>query len=934
MKFFTNKSIWSKIIIVLIFVLVFEFIVAKPSLGASEVTDNIVEGGGKLLTPVVSLATALGDGLIGIAQDAVLSITESVVPIDTKADFWTILKDIVKIGIVIVAAVATVVGTIATGGTGLLVVGTAIAKGLMAAGIANFIGPIVVDATWSTGSSEKNQASVSVFPDTIKVPSTLYLPIFSLSPEEIFQGKILLFNVDFFGPSKTIEQDDKGNYYYTDEDGNKVITSKQDIAADLSGTISRWYVSIRNIALVAMMIILLYIGIRMLLSTLASDKAKYRQMLQDWLIGLLLLFLMHYIMAFSVTLVQKLTEIVSSSIDENVYAVKFPVDKNGKMVEWFNKNDMTQFLYDSNGDPLGSEDGTTDVNNDDVAYVLYPTNLLGRVRLEMQFDTGGVNYVGYTICYLVLVFFTIYFIFIYLRRVLYMAFLTIIAPMVAMTYPIDKINDGSAQGFTKWFREYIFNLLIQPMHLLLYYILVTSAFNLSGENIIYSIVAIGFMIPAEKLLRSLFGFEKASTPSVLNGATGAALVMGGLSKLSSLGGKGGNSGNKAIGGASAAGGNSGNSSGGDSDDSGPVRQFKNLEGDVDETSEMAKEGLVDNTTQMELQSEQEAISGDQEALDQLKQEAKTPEQKQMIDEEQAEIDKRQKELNAKQQKEQLRIQQEKNEEQAQDKLETQEYSTDNLKQKRKIAGIGKRLNAKTYKMRRRVLSNTINDFKSLPGATIRTAGKIAGTATAATIGVAAGVASGDAGNVLQYGVAGAGAGYIGGKNLGNAASSGIDNAKIMQRRDADADAERGYARLMNRDGYQDIAAMEQIKAHRKEYEQAFLDNGASRSEIKEMRNNGTINRYILNDVSAKDAVTAEKMRKDNPEITQEQAITDAKYAERVGDGYNGKERAKWKEHFSGEFQEKAGLDKKQADKASTATMKRIDRFNKYKKKTI
>ena len=48
MKFFTNKSIWSKIIIVLIFVLIFEFIITKPSLGA-EVTDNIVEGGGKLL---------------------------------------------------------------------------------------------------------------------------------------------------------------------------------------------------------------------------------------------------------------------------------------------------------------------------------------------------------------------------------------------------------------------------------------------------------------------------------------------------------------------------------------------------------------------------------------------------------------------------------------------------------------------------------------------------------------------------------------------------------------------------------------------------------------------------------------------------------------------------------------------------------------------
>ena len=40
-----------------------------------------------------------------------------------------------------------------------------------------------------------------------------------------------------------------------------------------------------------------------------------------------------------------------------------------------------------------------------------------------------------------------------------MAFLTIIAPLVALTYPIDKINDGKAQAFNMWFKEYIFNLL-------------------------------------------------------------------------------------------------------------------------------------------------------------------------------------------------------------------------------------------------------------------------------------------------------------------------------------------------------------------------------------------------------------------------------------------------------------------------------------------
>lgn len=113
-----------------------------------------------------------------------------------------------------------------------------------------------------------------------------------------------------------------------------------------------------------------------------------------------------------------------------------------------------------------------------------------------------------------------------------MAFLTMIAPLVALTYPIDKISDGQAQAFNKWLKEYIFNLLIQPLHLLIYTVLVTSAFDLAGKNPLYSIVAIAFMIPAEKLMRSFFGFEKASTPGSLAGAAvGAGLVNSGLQKL-------------------------------------------------------------------------------------------------------------------------------------------------------------------------------------------------------------------------------------------------------------------------------------------------------------------------------------------------------------------------------------------------------------------
>ena len=106
-----------------------------------------------------------------------------------------------------------------------------------------------------------------------------------------------------------------------------------------------------------------------------------------------------------------------------------------------------------------------------------------------------------------------------------MSFLTLISPLVALTYPIDKIRDGKAQAFEFWFKEYFYNLLLQPLHLLLYMILVGTAMNFAAKHPIYVCVILGFMIPFEKLLKQMFGF-RGETPGSLPGMAAGALMMG------------------------------------------------------------------------------------------------------------------------------------------------------------------------------------------------------------------------------------------------------------------------------------------------------------------------------------------------------------------------------------------------------------------------
>ncbi len=48
---------------------------------------------------------------------------------------------------------------------------------------------------------------------------------------------------------------------------------------------------------------------------------------------------------------------------------------------------------------------------------------------------------AYLIIYIALIAFTAMFTFRYIKRVIYIAFLTLMAPMVALTYPLDKIKD-------------------------------------------------------------------------------------------------------------------------------------------------------------------------------------------------------------------------------------------------------------------------------------------------------------------------------------------------------------------------------------------------------------------------------------------------------------------------------------------------------------
>ena len=506
---FTEKGIVRKIIIALVFLVVFNFVYPYiPSVvyAAEDTAQEESLSLGPLFEPLMSLISGLGEGVIWLIQDQILGLGASNYYIDVDnqngwKDFWSAVG---AIGGAVVLGGAAVAITVFTAGSG-----TAGAALLLSAAKS----AVVPAAVGAVGGAVAGGSAVDA-----TLPDTFYLPNYQISPQEIFSDLVPALHINFINPTD----------FDIETQSDKTVYNS---AKELGPQIAKWYVAIRNMVLVGLMVVLLYIGIRIVISSTAGEKAKYKEHIKDWLIAVILVVFMHYIMAFAMTM----TEYITSMLNSQNSVIAYPLTEE----------QMKKFAEESEEDIDISQ-----YKNDDGKYY-YATNLMGYARLQQQVGTQDENgqnqctwsYIGYTIIYLALVIYTVMFLIIYLKRVIYMAFLTMIAPLVALTYPIDKISDGKAQAFDMWLKEYVYNLLLQPFHLLLYTLLIGSVMDLATNNMIYALVALGFLIPAEKLLRKFFGFEKAATTgSIVGGVVGGSLAMNAINKIGKIGsGKGSSS---------------------------------------------------------------------------------------------------------------------------------------------------------------------------------------------------------------------------------------------------------------------------------------------------------------------------------------------------------------------------------------------------------
>ena len=331
-----------------------------------------------------------------------------------------------------------------------------------------------------------------------------------LTPADIFTGKILITNVNFFSDYNDVKDAIASNGWTLGAGEGAILDFSSDSTAEnmnkLRVAISKWYMTIRNITVVGLLSVLVYIAIEMVISSASQDKAKYKKMLTDWLVSICLVFLLHYIMAVSIGICEEFTVLMNKEIKDEYYLD--PGDK---------------FIYTN---PEGRSITYGDENSGEKPI----EGLAEKIRVYTQSSESSAA-MSYAIMYFAITGYTVMFLWIYMKRFVFMAFFTLIAPIVALTYSIDKVKDGASQAFDGWLKEYIYNSLVQPFNLLIYTVFIGLAYDLASSNFIYVAVVLGTIRIADEQLGKWMGMDKAGTRKSLSEAGKSLLAFKGLQSV-------------------------------------------------------------------------------------------------------------------------------------------------------------------------------------------------------------------------------------------------------------------------------------------------------------------------------------------------------------------------------------------------------------------
>lgn len=228
----------------------------------------------------------------------------------------------------------------------------------------------------------------------------------------------------------------------------------------------KYYGVTRRLSISISLLVLIYIGIRMAITTVASDKAKYKKMLVNWLASIVLVYLMYFIVIVISIFLQYGLNIIQGIA--NAWKV----------------NTMELDIYNGAAE---------------------------------NFTAHGFNVITSVVIIYMLTWYQVKFFMYYLHRTLEVNFLIIVSPLVTITYSIDKAGDGKAQAFSIFMKEIIMKSVVQIIHAVVYVAFISIAGVIATVQPLLAILFFAALSRAEKITRKVFsidedGFQNVKIP--------------------------------------------------------------------------------------------------------------------------------------------------------------------------------------------------------------------------------------------------------------------------------------------------------------------------------------------------------------------------------------------------------------------------------------
>ena len=271
----------------------------------------------------------------------------------------------------------------------------------------------------------------------------------TFSVGSIIFGEFLIFDAGITKTSTSLNPD------ITPSALAKIFDDVKEVCAGL-------FQIIRAVSMGLFIVLILVTVVRLSLSNVAEDRAKFKALMLDWVIGLIFSFFAKYVFL--------ILNSISDLIMETLWSVRLGIESSG------NFRSFEIQVYD------------------DIWQVMT--------------QSGGMQFFAFAILYILLAVVTIKFAIKYLLRVFKILFLVVISPVVGVIYTFQRAGDKGDNAIISWFKSYATQLFMQPIHAIVYLIFMFSASEIAINAPFLGIAFLWALERAEKIIKAIFGLNE------------------------------------------------------------------------------------------------------------------------------------------------------------------------------------------------------------------------------------------------------------------------------------------------------------------------------------------------------------------------------------------------------------------------------------------